>query len=68
MEFAVITVFALACSAVMSILAFMIGRCGRRMPIDGILPRVVHSTRLSPEKDQPRPVQEPARPSWPHAD
>jgi hypothetical protein len=57
----------LACSAVMSVLAFMIGRCGRKLPIDGMLPRVVHSARFSHEKDRPRPAPEPARPSWPHA-
>jgi hypothetical protein len=44
MELAVIIIFfALACSAAMSILAFMIGRFGRKLPIDGMLPRVVRS-------------------------
>ena len=68
MELAVITLLALACTAVMSVLAFMIGRCGRKLPIDGMLPRVVHSARFSPEKDRPRSAPEPARPSWPHSD
>jgi hypothetical protein len=68
MEPAVIVLVALACSAVMSILAFMVGRCGRKLPIDGMLPRVVHSARFSLEKDRPRPASEPARPSWPSAD
>jgi hypothetical protein len=55
MELAVITLIALACSTVMSILAFMIGRCGRKLPIDGMLPRVVCSARFSPVADRPRP-------------
>ena len=66
MELAAIALFALACSTAMSILAFMVGRCGRKLPIDGMLPRVVHSARFSPDKDRPRPVPEPARPDWPH--
>jgi hypothetical protein len=68
MELAVIALFSLACSAAMSILAFMIGRCSRKLPIDGMLPRVVHSARFSPEKNRPHPAPEPARPSWPDAD
>ena len=67
MELALISLIAVACSAAMSILAFMIGRCGRKLPIDGMLPRVVHSARFSREKDRPRPVPEPARPTWPNA-
>jgi len=47
----------------MSILAFMVGRCGRKLPIDGMLPRVVYSARFNPEKDKPRPAPEPARPT-----
>ena len=47
MELAVIILFALASSAAMSILAFMIGRCARRLPIDGTLPRVVCSARFT---------------------
>jgi hypothetical protein len=68
MELAVITLFALACSAVMSVLAFMTGRCGRKLPIDGMLPRVVHSARFSPEEDRACPAPEPARPTWPYVD
>jgi hypothetical protein len=68
MELAVIILSALACSAVMSIVAFMIGRCARKLPIDETLPRVVHSARFSPDKERPHRVPEPARPSWPHAD
>jgi hypothetical protein len=55
MELAIIILFALACSTALSILAFMVGRCGRKLPIDGILPRVVHSARFGPEEDRPRP-------------
>jgi hypothetical protein len=67
MELAAIALYALACSAAMSILAFMVGRCGRKLPIDGMLPRVVHTARFSPGKDGPHPAPEPARPHWPHA-
>jgi hypothetical protein len=68
MELAAIILVALACSTAMSILAFMVGRCGRKLPIDGMLPRVGYSARFSPEKDRPRPAPEPAQPSWPSAD
>jgi hypothetical protein len=68
MELAVIILVALACSTAMSVLAFMVGRCGRKLPIDGMLPHVIHSARFSPEKDRPRPAPETARPSWPYAD
>jgi hypothetical protein len=67
MELAVIIIFALACSTAMSILAFRVGRCGRKLPIDGMLPRVVHSARFPPEKGRAHPAPEPARPDWPHA-
>jgi hypothetical protein len=68
MELAVITLIALACSTAMSTLAFMIGRCGRKLPIDGMLPRVAYSARFTPEADRPRPAPEPARPIWPPTD
>lgn len=68
MELAVVTLVALVCTAFMSILAFMVGRCGRKLPIDGMLPRVVHSARFRPEDDRPRPAPDPARASWPNDD
>ncbi|MBO0806209.1 MAG: hypothetical protein J2P25_24440 [Nocardiopsaceae bacterium] len=46
MELAVITFLALAGSTGMSILAFMVGRCGRKLPIDEMLPHVVRSARF----------------------
>jgi hypothetical protein len=46
MEFVLIILIALSGSASMSILAFMDGRCGRKLPVDGALPRVVHSARF----------------------
>ena len=61
MEPAIIILIALACSAAVSILAFMVGRCGRKLPIDGMLPRVVHSARFSSDKDRPRPAPEHSR-------
>ena len=63
MELAAIILVALACATATSVLAFMVGRCGRKLPIDGVLPRVVHSARFSPEQDRPRPAPEPAGPS-----
>lgn len=66
MEVAVIILVALACSTAMSLLAFMVGRCGRKLPIDGMLPRIVCSTRFSPEEDRPR-LPDPRRPNWPNA-
>ncbi len=68
MELAVIILLALACATATSVFAFMVGRCGRKLPIDGALPSVVHSARFSPEKDWTRPAPEPAGPSWPNAD
>lgn len=68
MELAIIALLAFACSAVMSTLAFMIGRCSRKLPIDGMLPRVVHSARFRPDKDTLRHVPEPARPTSHHTD
>jgi hypothetical protein len=42
--------FGLACSLALSIVAFLIGRCGRRLPIDDMLPRAVHSARWGPDE------------------
>jgi hypothetical protein len=53
MECVVIILSALACWAATSILAFMIGRCGRKLPIDGMVPRIVYSARFGPEADRP---------------
>jgi hypothetical protein len=68
MELALITLSALVCSTTMSILAFMIGRCARKLPIDGMLPRVVHSARFSPERNRPRSAPESSTPGWPESD
>jgi hypothetical protein len=68
METAAIILIAVACATAMSVLAFMVGRCGRKLPIDDALPRIVHSTRFSPDIDRPHPAPEPARPNWPNAD
>jgi hypothetical protein len=59
MELVIITLVALACSAAMSILGFMIGRCGRKLPIDGMLPHVVHTAQFHPDKADKDP-QRPA--------
>jgi hypothetical protein len=67
MEIAVMILIALACATATSVLAFMVGRCGRKLPIDEMLPRVVYRARFGPEADQPPPAREPARPGWPPA-
>lgn len=66
MELAVITLVALTCSITMSVLAFMVGRCARRLPIDGMLPRVVRSTRFSPGEAMPPPRRMPQDPTGAH--
>ena len=63
MEPAAIIPVALACSTAMSILAFMVGRCGRKLPIDGMLPASSTAHGPEPEKHTPRPAPELARPS-----
>jgi hypothetical protein len=68
MQVAIIPLIAFACATAMSALAYMVGRCGRKLPIDGMLPRVVYSARFSPEPEGPGAEPEPARPSWPAAD
>jgi len=68
MELAALILIALASATAASVLAFMVGRCGRRLPIDGVLPHVVQSARFCPERDWAPPAQEPAGPSWPQAD
>lgn len=65
MQLAIIALIALACATAMSVLAFLIGRCGRKLPIDGMLPRVVYSARFSPGPDRPRPAPEPQDPAGP---
>jgi hypothetical protein len=41
----------LGCSIALSVVAFLVGRCGRKLPIDGALPRVVHSVRFRSDND-----------------
>jgi hypothetical protein len=45
MAMAIYLLFAFVCSLAMSSVAFMVGRCGRRLPIDSVLPRTVHGAR-----------------------
>lgn len=40
----------LGCSVALSVVAFLVGRCGRKLPIDGALPRVVRSVRFRPDE------------------
>ena len=54
-------------SVLMSCVAFLIGRCGRRLPVDGILPQVVHGARFGPDPDAPyAPLGRPEA-RWPRA-
>jgi hypothetical protein len=62
MHLAVFILFALACSTALSILAFMTGRCARKLPVDGMLPRVVHSARFGPTRTSQVPDQNPTGP------
>jgi hypothetical protein len=57
------TLFAFAGSVVMSAVAFLVGRCGRKLPVDGTLPRVVRSAWFGPAD---RSCAMP-RNSWPNA-
>jgi hypothetical protein len=66
MDFVVITFLGFACLAAISIVAFMVGRCSRRLPVDAMLPRVVHTARFGDEEGGPL-MPEPAEPHWPHA-
>jgi hypothetical protein len=55
MDLLMITFFAIVCSVAMSIVAFMVGRRGRRFPVDAMLPRVVYSARFVQENEGPSP-------------
>jgi hypothetical protein len=61
---AIYTLLLVGCSIVLSTVTFLIGRCGRRLPIDGALPRVVHSARF-PASDNQSQTPGPGR--WPQA-
>jgi hypothetical protein len=69
MVIVIYTVLLLSCSAVMSAVAFLVGRCGRRLPIDDMLPRVVRRARFDAEDGwSPNAASAPAAaPRWPHA-
>ena len=56
-----------ACSILMACVAFLVGRCGRKLPVDDMLPRIVHSARFGAERDQPRMSLGSDEPRWPHA-
>jgi hypothetical protein len=51
------TFLLVGCSIALSMVAFLVGRCGRKLPIDDALPRVVHSVRFSPENDHPGTIR-----------
>lgn len=60
------TLLLLGCSTVLSAVTFLVGRCGRRLPIDGMLPRVVQSARFDSEDGCPGTLSGSSRPEWPH--
>jgi len=51
MVIVIYTFLLLGCSIALSVVTFLVGRCGRKLPIDNALPRVVRSIRFSPEND-----------------
>ena len=59
MLFAIYTLLSLGCSIVVGGVSFLVGRCGRRLPVDGQLPQVVGSARFA------RGYQEPGVPAHP---
>jgi hypothetical protein len=61
------TLLLLGCSTVLSVVTFLVGRCGRRLPVDDTLPRVVHSARFGSEDDCPSTVSGRPSPRWPHS-
>jgi hypothetical protein len=61
------TLLLLGCSTILSIVAFLVGRCGRKLPIDDILPWVVHSARFGSEDEHSRVVPDRPGPRWPPA-
>jgi len=56
----------LGCSFAASAIAFLAGRCGRRLPVDGQLPRVVQTARFGRADGQPRVAAQATKPSWPY--
>jgi hypothetical protein len=69
MVIVIYTFLLLGCSAVLSVVTFLVGRCGRRLPIDGMLPPVVHSARFDSgdECECRGSVAGSSGPRWPHA-
>jgi hypothetical protein len=60
------TLLLLGCSTVLSVVAFLVGRCGRRLPVDGTLPRVVRSARFDRADDCSGTVLDGRSPRWPY--
>jgi hypothetical protein len=60
------TLLLLACSTALSVVTFLVGRCGRRLPLDGTLPRVVHSARFDREDDCSGSVLDGPSRGWPY--
>jgi hypothetical protein len=65
MELAALALYALACSTAMSILAFMVGRCGRKLPIDGMLPALSTAHASIPTRTGHAPRRNPRDPTGP---
>jgi hypothetical protein len=67
MVIVIYTLLLLGCSTVLSGVTFLVGRCSRRLPIDDMLPRVVHSARFGSEDDCSRTLSGTPSPRWPHS-
>jgi hypothetical protein len=67
MVIVIYAILLLGCSVTLSAVAFLVGRCGRKLPIDDVLPRVVHSARFDADDDRPCTVSGSPGPRWPRA-
>jgi hypothetical protein len=65
MGIVIYTLLLLGCSVVLSAVTFLVGRCGRRLPIDGTLPRIVHSARFDSADNGSGTCSGSAGPQWP---
>lgn len=54
------------CTVLMSCVTFLVGRCGRKLPVDAMLPRVVQTARFGPDQDQPCTLAGSAEARWPY--
>jgi hypothetical protein len=67
MGIVIYTFLLLGCSGVLSVVTFLVGRCGRRLPIDGALPRIVQSARFDSADDSSGACSGRTDTQWPPA-